>query len=87
MAKYLITYDLNRPGQVYSELADKINELGSVNHGMQNVWFLKTDKNASQIIDELRSVVDNNDELFVAELGNWASFNLIQLANWLNNAE
>jgi hypothetical protein len=40
---------------------------------MQNVWFLKTDKNASQIIDELRSVVDNNDELFVAELGNWAS--------------
>jgi len=83
--KYLITYDLNKPGQDYRSLFDSIKSLGVWNHALQNTWFVDTPYNATQVRDTLKRVVDGSDKIFVTMIENWASYNMSEQANWLNN--
>ena len=85
MAKYLITYDLNKPGQNYSDLYDSIKGFGSWRHPLDSTWFVETTKNATQIRDALKGDLDSGDKLFVTKVdSSWASYNLSDLASWLN---
>lgn len=84
MAKYLITYDLNKPGQDYSGLYAAIQGLGLYKHPLDSTWFVKTSKTGENIRDALKQKIDGNDKLFVTEVSGWASFNLPDLAKWLN---
>jgi len=84
MAKFLITYDLNIPGQNYDSLFKAIESLGETRHGMQNAWFLKSNSTSSEIRDYLRKFIDSNDRLFVCETTGWASYNL-EIASWFKN--
>lgn len=68
VALYLVTYDLNRPGQDYPGLYDKISECGSAWHGMQNVWFVDTPWNAQRIRDHVIPTLDRGDKLFVSRV-------------------
>ncbi len=85
MNTYLITYDLNKPGQVYQQLYQEIKSLGVTIHGMQNVWFLESNYSAKQIRDSLKQVVDSNDKIFVCAVVTWATSNLPTVASWLNS--
>jgi len=86
--KYLITYDLNKPGQNYSDLYDAIKKQGSSwIHPLESVWFVKSEKNAAQIRDALKGVVDPSDKVFVSVVTDWGSSNMKSLANWLNDVK
>ncbi len=82
---YIITYDLNNPGQDYQSLFRKIQSLGEVRHPLQNLWILSTNYNATKVRDEIRSVIDPNDKVFIAQLyrGSYAAWMLQDDHNWL----
>lgn len=52
---YLISYDLNRPGQGYARLYDGIKELGAWWHYLDSTWLVDTNLTSSQIFERLRS--------------------------------
>ena len=83
--KYLITYDLNSPGQNYEALYKAIKSTGDWIHALQNTWFVKSQYTASEIRDQLMKVVDSGDEIFVTEISGWASCNMSKAADWLND--
>jgi hypothetical protein len=65
---YLITYDLNTEGKDYNALYDKIKSLGQWFHPLESVWFLQSSYSVSQISEQLRTTMDNNDYIFVVEI-------------------
>jgi hypothetical protein len=86
MAMYIISYDLNSPGQRYSELHDEIKSLGAWWHHLTSTWLVDTTLSASQIRDRLKAKVDANDKILVLRAGaTWATFGMPKSANdWLN---
>jgi hypothetical protein len=75
MACYIISYDLNTPGQDYIELTNAIERVGTTAWQCLNAaWLVITDLTAVQIRDALKPYVDKNDELLIAQLGNDAAW-------------
>ncbi|BEU87846.1 hypothetical protein TAMA11512_13100 [Selenomonas sp. TAMA-11512] len=63
---YLITYDLNRPGQNYDSLYQAIKALGSSWwHYLDSTWLVNTELNAKQITQRLTKCLDKSDRLLV----------------------
>lgn len=87
MATFLISYDLNQPGQDYSNLYAAIDRLASAWwHHLDSTWIIEHAGPASNIIDELLPCVDRSDRLLVVELngsGAWFGFDQ-QGSNWLS---
>lgn len=67
MNNYLITYDLDKPGQNYGGLIGRLQEHGA-NRIELSVWILRTNWKAVKLRDDLRSFVDANDRLLVIGL-------------------
>lgn len=87
MSAYVITYDLERPHQDYSDLIAQIKAISSTHwHYQQSCWIITSGLSASVILDSLHPYVDSNDSLFVAELsGDWASWGLSKKGTaWLH---
>jgi hypothetical protein len=86
MKSYLVSYDLNRPGQDYANLFDAIKSVCSLWwHHLDSTWVIKSDKSASEIRDALTPHIDKNDELLVvtlAGIGAWKGFTP-QGSEWL----
>jgi hypothetical protein len=85
MKSYLIGYDLNKSGQDYSTLIEKIKLVGSWWHCLDSTWIVKSDLSAAQIRDMLIPFIDTNDELLVATLTGeaaWKGFSK-QCGDWL----
>jgi hypothetical protein len=82
---YLITYDLNKPGQDYSKLFEAMKGLGAWGHHLDSTWIVKTNLSATQIRDRLNPpVIDPNDGLLVVRLqGDWASWMTPDTNEWL----
>lgn len=66
--RYLVTYDLSRPGQSYDNLINAIKLYPNATHVMQSVWFLKSANTASQIQVDLKRYMDANDLIFITEI-------------------
>ncbi|GAB1444369.1 hypothetical protein MASR2M39_32270 [Ignavibacteriales bacterium] len=64
---YLITYDLNKPGQNYNELYAAIRSYRNY-HPLESVWFIKSNATATAIFNALHPHIDKNDTLFVCEI-------------------
>lgn len=87
MNSYLITYDLNKPGQNYNDLYEAIKKIGLWWHCLDSTWIVKSDKTAVQIRDSITPHIDSNDSLLVAHLsgeGAWIGFS-DQCSSWLKN--
>ena len=69
MAVYLVGYDLNKPGQDYSDLFEAIKSYGTWWHHLDSTWIIVTDETAVQVRDYLRQYIDDNDELLVVTIG------------------
>ncbi len=65
---YIISYDLNNPGQDYTNLFKRIESLGNALHIQKSVWLLKSNLKAMDISTLLHNDMDKNDTLFVSEL-------------------
>lgn len=85
MKTYLVTYDLYRPGQQYTELIDAIKSSENWAHVQQSVWVIHSNLSAVSIRSILSTYLDQNDKLFICELGNEAAwFGLtLEISNWL----
>lgn len=85
MNNYLITYDLNKQGQDYANLINAIQNYNNI-HVMYSVWFIKSNKTATEINNELLNYIDENDRIFVSEITNNKNWYLKQDDwNFLNN--
>ena len=84
---YLIGYDLNKSGQDYSTLIEKIKELGDWWHCLNIAFIIKSTSTSISIRDYLTNFIDVNDELLVVGLNGeaaWRGFNS-ECSNWLKN--
>lgn len=84
MKWYVISYDLNSPGQNYSKLYEKIK---SIANGwckvLESVWIIGHNGNARTIHDQLIVAMDKSDRLFVSEMTSDHWWTLSQAsANW-----
>jgi hypothetical protein len=65
MSTYLIGYDLDKPGQDYSDLIAAIKSLGVWWHNLDSTWLVLSDLDDKQIRDQLKTYIDTNDKLLV----------------------
>lgn len=86
MAVYLVTYDLNAQGKDYDGLINAIKAYGSYCKLQKSVWFIGSGKTASEIRDDLKRHIDQNDDLFVGEMKkHWAGANKMKCVDWLKS--
>lgn len=62
---YLITYDLKKPGQDYSNVYDAIKSCGTWWHYLKSTWLVDDYLTAEQISARISNHIDQNDRLFV----------------------
>lgn len=74
MSLYLISYDLDQPGQNYDQLIAALKGKGAT-RVLYSAWALRTGSNAVQIRDWVKQFVDSNDRILVCPLEGWASWN------------
>ena len=89
MKTYMIGYDLNKAGQDYASLINKIKEIANGYwHHLDSTWLVNTNLTASDIIDRLVPFVDANDEILViAVADDWASCGIAKSGNdWLKES-
>ncbi len=61
----LITYDLNKSGQNYAALIEKIKTLGAWAKVQQSAWYLHTSYSSKEVLEMLSTVTDYNDSLLL----------------------
>ena len=75
MKTYVVGYDLNKPGQDYTDLIKALKAYPDWWHYLDSTWIIKTDWTHAQIRDDLWQHMDSSDELVVMRLsgeGAWA---------------
>ena len=73
MAVYMITYDLNKPGQNYDKLYEAIKKCSSNDtwmHYLDSTWFIKTNLSTKQVYEQLAPCLDKSDNILVMEVTN-----------------
>lgn len=71
MPAYLITYDLNTPGQNYDKVIEKIKESSSAWCSYwKSSWLIKSNLTPNQITDKIKPFLDGSDRLIVIEVTN-----------------
>lgn len=79
MKTLLVGYDLNKAGQDYSVLIEKLKSYGAWWHHLDSTWLIKTELSASEVRDDLKKLVDSNDELLIIDVTGraraWSGFN------------
>ena len=79
MAKYLISYDLDKPGQDYPRLIKELERLGAVRI-LYSEWIFQSTSSAVQIRDWLTSFIDGNDMLLVVALTGEAAWTRLMVS-------
>lgn len=67
MPVLLVTYDLNKPGQDYSDLLKTIKGYAYAKLS-ESSYAILTDKSPQTIYDQLKPTIDKNDNLYVINL-------------------
>ena len=80
MSRYLISYDLDKPGQDYHRLIAELERLGAV-RVLYSEWLFKATSSAVQIRDYLRQFVDANDMLLVVTLTGEAAWTRLMVGH------
>ncbi|MDP4447477.1 hypothetical protein [Staphylococcus hyicus] len=69
---YMLTYDLNSPGQKYEELRNVIKK--EISNGYCNYWessfVFRSSLTPSEMLDKMQPYLDQGDKLFVTEIIN-----------------
>ena len=74
---YLVSYDLDKPGQDYKPLIAYLRSVGAIEI-LRSDWLLSTTVDAAGIRDDLTRFLDSNDRIMVVALtGESAWWNLL----------
>ena len=68
MTRYIVTYDLSKPGRDYPELYKRIKSY-SWTQITESTYAVVSDKTSKEIWDHLEGALDGNDTLLVGPLG------------------
>jgi len=68
MESYIITYDLKYSSNNYDDLIDKIKNYPKWAHVNESVWIVKSNTSTEDIRNNLTTVINSNDSLFVGAL-------------------
>jgi hypothetical protein len=68
VGKMIITYDLVKPDTDYPDLIKAIKAYPDCLYLMRSTWFIKTDVSFEEVRNFLRTKIDTNDRLLVADL-------------------
>ena len=79
MSKYLISYDLDKPGQDYPRLIRELERLGAIRI-LYSEWIFQSTSSAVQIRDWLTSFIDSNDMLLVVALTGEAAWTRLMVS-------
>lgn len=66
---HVVSYDLNRPGQQYPPIIERLRALGARRIQFSQ-WMLRSNMTAQQLRDDLRRHIDANDRLLVVDVTN-----------------
>ena len=80
MAVYLISYDLDKPGQDYPRLVKELERLGAIRI-LYSEWIFRSTSSAVEIRDWLKSFIDGNDMLLVVGLTGEAAWTSLMITN------
>ena len=69
MTAYLISFDLNNPGQNYDDIDNAIKAYGTWCKIVTTTYVIVSEKSAKEIRDDLQKHIDSNDKLFVLKSG------------------
>lgn len=70
MRRYIISYDLYRPGNNYSDLTAEIKRLGEDwEHPLANLWIVETNLSAGEIRAVLGDHLVTGDKLYIRDIG------------------
>lgn len=88
MSIYCVGYDLMEKKD-YLKLIEKLKSYDAYAHIQGSLWFVKSSKNASELRDELKSFIDEDDKLIVIRVTlPWASSNLSKgVSDWLKKVD
>lgn len=88
MSTFLVGYDLDTPGQDYSDLYTAIKALGDWWHHLDSTWLVKSESSAVEIRNTLKRHIDDNDEILVINVTGreraWTGFNTTG-SQWLRD--
>ena len=75
MRKFIIAYDLNKPGQNYNKVERALEGMGfkRVGDGQGNLttlWIGGDGLTRSKIVTKMKEVVDKNDEIWIVPILN-----------------
>ena len=87
MSIYIVGYDLNKPGQDYTDLTNALKAYATWWHNLDSTWIIETNDTPVQVRDNLAQYLDKNDELLVAVIkapAAWKGFNK-NVSDWLLN--
>lgn len=65
-----VSYDLDKPGQNYDAVHERIKSLGSWYHAQQSLFYVHTPLTAEQAHARVMAVMDSNDKLMVVDATN-----------------
>lgn len=85
MSVYLVTYDLKKPGQDYSDVLKTIKSYSWARLS-ESSYAIKTTETADSIEQKIRQNTDSNDNVYVIALHlPWAGYGPQDVNKWLND--
>jgi hypothetical protein len=91
MNSFLISYDLIAPGKDYDKIEKKIESYPNPKRILESVWIVNSNENSQQIAQDLNTVTDSDDKIFVVRLESTIGskdawwINLDEHTQWLRN--
>lgn len=83
MKVYLITYDLNSPGQKYEELYETIKSFGGWAHYLTSTWFVYTNLDKKEMSERITNQTDSNDSHLIIPVSDYYGRADNELWDWL----
>jgi hypothetical protein len=80
MALYMVSYDLDKPGQDYPDLITRLETI-KARRILFSQWFLISERTPEQVRDDLQRFLDSNDRILVVELKNHAAWKHLMISN------
>ena len=73
MQHFIVSYDLDKPGQNYLPLIQRLKQLGAIEL-LRSDWLLANPASAASVRDDLMRFMDSNDRIFVGILSGEAAW-------------
>jgi len=62
---FVVSYDLNKPGQDYKGLFDELKRSPNWWHYLDSTWLIYTTESVQKVFDRLAPHVDKNDRILI----------------------